>query len=253
MKYLINIIIILLFTLTTNAQFKDSVKNTYEFTYNGSIKNKNTVTNFLGILLQNDTLSAWGEEISANNKPVNNDSLKQIIRHKDFSFIIFKNFAKNEIVFTQEGGFLEDKINVFSDTINMFKWILKDDKKIISNFKCKKAFCEFRGRKYEAWYSQEIPTINGPWKFGNLPGLIVEINSIDKYVTWKLVGVKNSNKKVPNGLSTNETFEDYKKKVRRGYKRFLESMGASDQIDPTCKSCQTTRIIKIESTENIFD
>lgn len=254
MKYIINLIFLFFVENSVHAQLLDSLNNNVEFTYKGKITNKQKiVTNYIGTLLLNDTISAWGEEIAKTNKPVKNDSVNQILVYKPMSFIIFKNIAKNQIIFTQKAGFLEDKINVFSDTMDMFKWTLLKEQMTINNYKCKKAVCIHRGRKYEAWYTPEIPINNGPWKFGNLPGLIIEISSIDKYISWKMAGVKNTNRKVTQGLETNETFADYKLKINKGFKRYLQATGALQQVDPNCKSCQATKNVSIESTENVFD
>ncbi len=252
-----NIIYLLLFILVenpVNGQIANSFKKTTEFTYDGILINKRKiVTNYTGVLLLNDTISAWGEEISKNNKPINNDSVKQILVNREMAFVVFKDLKKNQIIFTQKAGFLEDKLNVFTDTIDMFKWTLLKENKEVNNLKCKKAICTHRGRKYEAWYTLEIPINNGPWKFGNLPGLIVEITSIDKYISWKLIGIENTNKKILEGLETKETFADYKYKINRGFKRYLQATGALEQVDPKCKSCQTNKNVTIESTENIFE
>ena len=52
-------------------------------------------------------------------------------------------------------------------------WLLLDEKKTIRGYECSLAECDFRGRHYYAWYTDEIPMSYGPWKLGGLPGLIV--------------------------------------------------------------------------------
>lgn len=54
------------------------------------------------------------------------------------------------------------------------KWEYIDSTKTIGGFICKLATTEFRGRKYYAWYTKEIPTNFGPWKLTNLNGLILQ-------------------------------------------------------------------------------
>lgn len=54
------------------------------------------------------------------------------------------------------------------------KWEHIDSTKTIGGFTCKLATTEFRGRKYYAWYTEEIPTNFGPWKLTNLNGLILQ-------------------------------------------------------------------------------
>ena len=63
-----------------------------------------------------------------------------------------------------------------TETLPLQKWTLHQDSMKISGHWCNKATCEFRGRKYIAWYSKYIPVKWGPWKFGGLPGLILSIS-----------------------------------------------------------------------------
>lgn len=53
-------------------------------------------------------------------------------------------------------------------------WKLENETKKIGSYTCNKAVCQFRGRTYIAWYTNEIPVSFGPWKLQGLPGLILE-------------------------------------------------------------------------------
>jgi len=44
-----------------------------------------------------------------------------------------------------------------------------DDTLTVAGYVCQKATCLFRGRDYTAWFSNDIPISNGPWKFGGFP------------------------------------------------------------------------------------
>jgi GLPGLI family protein len=59
------------------------------------------------------------------------------------------------------------------------KWNIVEEVKMIKNFTCLKATTEFRGRKYTAWFTPDIPISDGPWKFKGLPGLILSITDED--------------------------------------------------------------------------
>lgn len=54
-------------------------------------------------------------------------------------------------------------------------WKLVNETKIINSLACSRAEINFKGREWIAWYSIQIPFPYGPYKFGNLPGLIVKI------------------------------------------------------------------------------
>ncbi|MGV4415161.1 GLPGLI family protein [Chryseobacterium sp. T1] len=57
----------------------------------------------------------------------------------------------------------------------VFNWKLEQDIKVILGYTCHKASTVFRGRKYVAWYANDLPINNGPYLFNGLPGLILEI------------------------------------------------------------------------------
>ena len=60
-----------------------------------------------------------------------------------------------------------------------FSWLITGRKKIISGYETQLAACLFRGRSYEAWFAPSIPISAGPNLFGGLPGLILELRSVD--------------------------------------------------------------------------
>ena len=60
-----------------------------------------------------------------------------------------------------------------------FSWTITGSKKTISGYETQLATCVFRGRSYEAWFTPSIPISAGPSLFGGLPGLILELRSVD--------------------------------------------------------------------------
>lgn len=76
-------------------------------------------------------------------------------------------------------------------------WKLTGDKKKIHNYNCQKAVGTFRGRTYEAWFTPEIPIKEGPYKFGGLPGLILEISDTQKHYVYTSIGIESPKRVVP--------------------------------------------------------
>lgn len=102
----------------------------------------------------------------------------------------------SEIIYGDSGNF----IGIVSENIPELNWKLISEEKIISNIICKKAELSYSGRIYEIWYTEDIPTKFGPWKFNNLPGLIVNMKTIDNKITFeldKLVSDQKYNLKEP--------------------------------------------------------
>lgn len=58
----------------------------------------------------------------------------------------------------------------------IFNWQMTQESSVILGFQCQKATCRFRGRNYEAWFTMQVPLNNGPWKFRDLPGLILKVS-----------------------------------------------------------------------------
>ena len=54
-------------------------------------------------------------------------------------------------------------------------WVLLDESKVINTFSCRKATVVYKGRRWVAWYTTDLPFQFGPYKFAGLPGLIVKI------------------------------------------------------------------------------
>jgi len=86
--------------------------------------------------------------------------------------IVYKNWGKNKLIFRLV---LEhEPIIVEEPELPKLEWILGNEFKKIGNFNCQMAQTQFRGRKYIAWFTPEIPVPTGPWKLHGLPGLILE-------------------------------------------------------------------------------
>lgn len=100
---------------------------------------------------------------------------------------IFKDLAKNKLKLTDD---IAMDSYMYEETIPDFNWQLATDTKEILGYSCRKAVCDFRGRQYTAWFTDEIPVMNGPWKFHGLPGLIMEVEDAENHYKFEIVGIK---------------------------------------------------------------
>lgn len=89
-------------------------------------------------------------------------------------FNIYKNYPlPNSLLFT---AYDDHKFFKVTQTLKM-KWELGSSvDTMIAGYHCHKAFTSFAGRKYVAWYTNEFPISEGPYKFSGLPGLIIKIS-----------------------------------------------------------------------------
>lgn len=114
------------------------------------------------------------------------ESIGYIVKTNKNPDFIYKSFSKKSLNFR---GLVGGKGHLVTDTLSNFSWKITKEKSKISNFNCIKATTTFRGRNYVAWYSEDIPLQNGPWKFCGLPGLIIKIADDREVFSYLLTGI----------------------------------------------------------------
>lgn len=156
----------------------------------------------------------------------------------------YKNYTNDTLIFNET--ILNKKVFV-GEKINLFNWEIKPKSDtIIFGFKCQKAISKFRGRTYEAIFSNEIAPYGGPWKFDGLPGLIISVKSLDNYFIIepkKIIKDSNSNHEIKNIyqkekiISWNLFKETYEKKLKEMLKKLksLSSDGEGGNVKITDK------------------
>lgn len=112
----------------------------------------------------------------------------------NFNASIYKNFTSN--IFIKYESILDNLYKIdykFDENV----WKLINLSKKIDGYNCSKAEINFGGRKWEAWYTSDVPFQDGPYKFSGLPGLILEIYSLDGDYNFSLIGLeKKGNSKI---------------------------------------------------------
>lgn len=106
-------------------------------------------------------------------------STKPVIRD-----MILKNFENSHLIQ------IKYLLNYYywNEDLPIINWKILNDTLSIKGLKCQKAVCDFKGRNYTAWFSTQIISNNGPWKFGGLPGLIINISDSKNEIIFEFVG-----------------------------------------------------------------
>ncbi len=91
----------------------------------------------------------------------------------------YKDLKNKYVIYNKNYG-IKSIIKDENYTIN---WEITENTKKVMGYQCQEAIGEFRGRKYKAYFSKDIPFQNGPHKFDGLPGLILEVKSLDNAVS----------------------------------------------------------------------
>ncbi|MDR2120592.1 MAG: GLPGLI family protein [Tannerella sp.] len=69
------------------------------------------------------------------------------------------------------------------------RWELFPDTATLLGYTCRKAVCRFKGRDYEAWFTEDIPRSEGPWKLQGLPGLILKAQDARREYVFECVAL----------------------------------------------------------------
>lgn len=70
------------------------------------------------------------------------------------------------------------------------EWELVKGDTIILNYPCRKALCEFGGKRWTVYYTLDIPLSEGPFKLCGLPGLILYASESKGDFTFSCIGIE---------------------------------------------------------------
>ena len=129
-----------------------------------------------------------------------------------------EEYMSSETYFDQEvnTSLKEDKITVYCDMaperykyeqkLPLMAWEETDETANICGYQCKKATAEYGGRKWQAWYAEEIAVPFGPWKIFGLPGLVLKAADESGNHSFEAIAFRQDNgkfapSKIPNQVS----------------------------------------------------
>ncbi len=230
---------ILFYTISIYGQ-KDSI-NIYQVQYERSLTFEDSDRPFVSIyeytkfIEFNKAIYKRKNKIKKTNTLVKGEQDDSILiftpSSKNVS-VVYKDYDKRKLYSKHEVAF---KYFVVKDDLDICNWDILDEKKYILGYECQLASMTFRGRKYQAWFTSKLP-VGGPWKYDGLPGMILEIKSMDNFIAFKAIGLKNellTINSITNPFKTNKaiTWQEfkvlYKKKAIEliNYRPNSESLG----------------------------
>lgn len=117
--------------------------------------------------------------------------------------------VKNDSLIT-----LYDKVNVdkfyYEEPRATIKWEINEDTKSILGYDCIKATGKYHGRKWEVWFTPDIPISDGPWKLCGLPGLILYAKDKSGEFVFEAIGIEKDNNPL-TPVYGNEIYEKIKR------------------------------------------
>lgn len=105
-----------------------------------------------------------------------------------FGYSMYKNYPEGRIT-TLDNILFGDNF-VYDEDLNGFGWTILDDTVSIAQYPCQKAVCRFGGRTWEAWFTNDLPFSDGPYKFCGLPGLILNIADTQGHYKFEFVSIE---------------------------------------------------------------
>ncbi|MBC7655425.1 MAG: GLPGLI family protein [Oligoflexus sp.] len=207
-KIIYNTLILNLILINCYSQSLSFAKSKYVLTHHYDSLNFSNIQeeSFILILSEKHSLfKSLDKEIvdSIMKSNYNKTGIMMPVTDKKFTNekILF-DFSSNEMVTTTlktVGNFKTKR------TFPEINWDIKNISRKIMGFDCQQAICEYHGRKFSVWFTNEIPIKAGPWKLVGLPGLIIEAEDETKSIQFKLISFELSDKdKINIDLSEEE-------------------------------------------------
>lgn len=126
---------------------------------------------------------------------------------------IFKNYPEGRLTHTEK--ICTDWFR-YEEDMPAIEWELTDSATNILGYECQQAKCSFRGREWTAFYCEDIPIMDGPWKLCGLPGLIMKVADKLGQYKFECIGIKSNAirpitiYKVPYNKTNREKYYDAK-------------------------------------------
>lgn len=251
--------LLLYFVLNNLYGQKDSIKPdyfnykiTYELTYQPDSTNTDSGKREEMLLYVGNGISrfssagkAIGDSLKANlNKSEFNPATLMLmgkqIPKTEFQYEIYKGVQAEKITYVKE--IAQDKY-YYTDN-NQFDWKIFEETDTVAGYRAQIATTSFAGRDYTAWFTQEIPFAEGPYKFNGLPGLIVKIQDDKGHYIFELTHIKKLENPVSFTFRQEEFLETTQEKLLA-----LEEEYKKDPIEYLQRSIPGLKIKYGENTD----
>ena len=102
--------------------------------------------------------------------------------------------------------------------------IIPDSTSDIIGYHCQLAKATFKGRTWYAWYAEDIPMQEGPWKLCGLPGLILKAYDENKEFVFTGIGMSTLTTASPITISKTKREEISQRDLRSAKEKFTPGM-----------------------------
>lgn len=199
-------------------------------------------------LYQHDSLcSAWVNK--------GKDAVPSKPNNFSFPIDVYKNHVEQRMtVLHRSPG--TGPILQYVETLPLMQWEILPDSKVVLGYSCRKATCVYKGRKWNAWFTTEIPYSEGPWKFCGLPGLILQVEDERGWFSFICEAISNSKEDIlimEERHYQSSTFKETNDFVKLYYQDLAAYMG---KVFPEVKNSvifkkdANGKIVKVQNADN---
>ena len=158
---------------------------------------------------------------------------------------IFKNMTSKNIT-TIDHIYMQGMYE-YEESFNAFNWQITAETDTINNYVCQKAICDFGGRTWEAWFTSELPFSDGPYKFCNLPGLILNVADTENHYSWKFLSIERPSEV----MMVYEVINDRIQTTKEGFFKLQKRYKVSHTIgDATTNNDFVKKAVEYERAKN---
>lgn len=234
MKFRSFLILLLIWSYCADAQIATKLEKrfTYQLYYQPDSTDANRVETEVFLLDLSENQSVFrSESTHIKDSVLNRDNPNKLLGtpKTQFKYIIVKKAGSNLVASYYD--YTTFKFIVDKEPVD-FEWELQDDSKEILGYKCRAASTMFKGRKYIAYFTDQIPLSEGPYKFKGLPGLILEIYDAKKQYHFLAISALNLRDKYDYNLSRSEGYKTISRKELKDFEKKIKEKPSLILMDP---------------------
>lgn len=134
-------------------------------------------------------------------------------------FFDYKNVSSRILIYNK---YCKSKV-LIKEPLNIPKWKINDNTKIISGYKCQEATAYVNDRKWTVYFTNELKIKGGPWRLIGLPGIVIRAKDSSSTYEFNLIKIKET---LPKSIAEpkykkESTFSEF---IQKAIKRQTDEM-----------------------------
>lgn len=110
----------------------------------------------------------------------------------------------------------------YEEKLEWPQWKLTEETDSLLGMPCRKAECNFKGRHWTAWFTEDIAVSEGPWKLGGLPGLILKAYDSEEQYCFTADGIELCRTRKPITIRLKNYEQVSRKQYRKVHDRYYD-------------------------------